>query len=80
MELQLKRLMSFPIQVIEGKSSILKAGKLSLQPKLRLFKSNVLTSLLYDAELWKMTETIGKKLEVFHMDMFFVSLQLPLSE
>ena len=45
--------------------SIWRAGKLSLQTKLRLFKSNVLTTLLYGAESWKMTKTIGKKLEVF---------------
>ena len=45
--------------------NVWKAGKLSLQTKLRLFKSNVLTSLLYGAESWKMTGTIAKKLEVF---------------
>ena len=45
--------------------NVWKAGKLSLQTKLRLFKSNVLTSLLYGAESWKMTKTIAKKLEVF---------------
>ena len=42
-----------------------KAGKLSLKTKLRLFKSNVLSTLLYGAESWKMTKTIAKKLEVF---------------
>ena len=33
--------------------------------KIRLFKSNVLSTLLYGAESWKMTKTISHKLEVF---------------
>ena len=42
-----------------------KANKLSMKTKLRLFKSNVISSLLYGAESWKMTKTIGKKLDTF---------------
>ena len=33
--------------------------------KIRFFKSNVLSTLLYGAEFWKMTKTISHKLEVF---------------
>ena len=33
--------------------------------KFRFFKSNVLSTLLYGAESWKMTKTISHKLEVF---------------
>ena len=33
--------------------------------KIRFFKSNVLSTLLYGAESWKMTKTISHKLEVF---------------
>ena len=42
-----------------------KAKNISLKTKLRLFKSNVLTTLLYGAESWKITKTISNKLEVF---------------
>ena len=45
--------------------SIRKASKLSLHTKLRIFKSNVLSVLLYGSECWKMTTTISQKLEVF---------------
>ena len=37
----------------------------SQKSKIRFFKSNVLSTLLYGAESWKMTKTISHKLEVF---------------
>ena len=40
-------------------------GILVKKTKLRIFKTNVLSSLLYGAESWKITETVLKKLEVF---------------
>ena len=40
-------------------------GNISQKTKLRIFKTNVLSSLLYGAESWKITETVLKKLEVF---------------
>ena len=45
--------------------NIWKARNISLKTKLRLFKSNVMTTLLYGAESWKMTKTLSHKLEVF---------------
>ena len=42
-----------------------KARTISLKTKLRLFKSNVQTTLLYGAESWKMTKTLSNKLEAF---------------
>jgi len=42
-----------------------KSKKISQKTKLRIYKSNVLTTLLYGAESWKMTKTISHKLEVF---------------
>ena len=62
---EIKSRLSKVSQVVRMLKSIWMAGRLSLQTKLRLFKNNVLTSLLYGAESWKMTKTIGKKLEVF---------------
>ena len=38
---------------------------LSMHTKLRIFKSNVLSVLLYGPECWKTTATIERKLEVF---------------
>ena len=42
-----------------------KSGRISLKTKLRLFESNVVSTLLYGSESWKMTKTIERKLEVF---------------
>ena len=39
--------------------------KISQKTKIRFFKSNVLSTLLYGAESWKMTKTISHKLDVF---------------
>ena len=38
---------------------------ISQHTKLRIYKTNVLSSLLYGAESWKITEAVLKKLEVF---------------
>jgi len=46
-------------------NSIWRAKNISTQTKLRLFKSNVLSVLLYGAESWKMTTRINTKLETF---------------
>ena len=45
--------------------SIWKNKNLSLNTKVRIFKSNVLSVLLYGAECWKTTVVIEQKLEVF---------------
>ena len=42
-----------------------RSKNISQKTKIRLFKSNVLSTLLYGAESWKMTKTISHKLEVF---------------
>jgi sorting nexin-29 len=44
---------------------IWRAKNISLQTKTRIYKSNVLSVLLYGAECWKMTQKIGHKLETF---------------
>ena len=43
-----------------------RSKNISQKTKIRFFKSNVLSTLLYGAESWKMTKTISHKLEVFH--------------
>ena len=40
-------------------------GNIGQNTKLRIFKTNILSTLLYGAESWKITETVLKKLEVF---------------
>ncbi|KAL9960175.1 hypothetical protein ACROYT_G033591 [Oculina patagonica] len=42
-----------------------KSRNISLKTKIRFFKSNVLSTLLYDAESWKITKTISHKLDIF---------------
>ena len=42
-----------------------RARQISLRTKLRIFKSNVISTLLYGSESWKMTKTISHKLDVF---------------
>ena len=45
--------------------NVWKSGKISLSTKLRIFKSNVLSVLLYGSECWKTTNAIEMKLEGF---------------
>ena len=45
--------------------NIWKTNNLSLQTKIKIFKSNVLSVLLYGSECWKTTTIIEQKLEVF---------------
>ena len=41
------------------------SGEICQKTKIRLFKSNVLSILLYGSESWKMTKTNNYRLEVF---------------
>ena len=45
--------------------NIWKSGRIDQKTKIRLFKSNVLSILLYGSKSWKMTKTINHRLEVF---------------
>ena len=42
-----------------------KAKKISTKTKIKIFKSNVISTLLYGSESWKITKSISHKLEVF---------------
>ena len=45
--------------------TIWKSTSIKLNTKLKIFRSNILSVLLYGAECWKTTTTIEQKLEVF---------------
>ena len=56
---------SMASQAFAALRSTWKSRSISTNIKIRLFKSNVLSSLLYGTESWKMTKSISHKLEVF---------------
>nr|KAG5701644.1 hypothetical protein BaRGS_019333 [Batillaria attramentaria] len=64
-EKEVRERISKASQAFASLKTIWRTRKLSTKTKLRLFKSNVLSTLLYGAESWKMTKGIGHKLEVF---------------
>ena len=43
---------------------------ISQKTKIHFFKSNVLSTLLYGAESWKMTKTISHRLEIFQISVY----------
>ena len=52
-------------QAFPSLQGIWRSKNISQKTKIQFFKSNVLSTLLYGAESWKMTKTISHKLEVF---------------
>ena len=52
-------------QAFASLRSTWRSKNISQKTKIQFFKSNVLSTLLYGAESWKMTKTISHKLEVF---------------
>ena len=52
-------------QTFASLRNVWKCGKISTKTKIRLFKSNVLGTLLYGSESWKMTQAICQKLNAF---------------
>ena len=52
-------------QAFASLRNIWKCRNIGVNTKIRLFKSNVISVLLYGSESWKTTKTIIKKLEVF---------------
>ena len=52
-------------QAFASLRSTWRSKNISQKTKIRFFKTNVLSTLLYGAESWKMTKTISHKLEVF---------------
>ena len=52
-------------QAFASLRSTWKARHIRRKTKLRIFKSNVISTLLYGSESWKVTKTISNKLDVF---------------
>ena len=52
-------------QAFASLRSTWRSRNISQKTKIRVFKSNVVSTLLYGAESWKMTKAISHKLEVF---------------
>ena len=64
-EPDIKRRISKASQAFSMLKNVWKSKKLSHNTKIRIFKSNVLSVLLYGCESWKITTTISRLLEVF---------------
>ena len=52
-------------QAFGSLNTVSKSKQLRVKTKIRIFKSNVLSVLLYGSECWKMTKEICKKLDTF---------------
>ena len=64
-EPDVKRRISKARQAFSMSKNVWKSKKLSRNTKIRIFRSNVLSVLLYGCESWKITKTISRMLEVF---------------
>ena len=66
-ELDVKRRISKASQAFSTcmLKNIWKSKKLSRNTKIRIFRSNAVSVLLYGCESWKVTTTISRMLEVF---------------
>ena len=51
-------------QAFGSLNAVWKSKQLRVKTKIRIFKSNVLSVLLYGSECWKMTKEICKKLDI----------------
>ena len=64
-EVEIRALLAKASQAFASLRSTWKARNIRLNTKLRIFKSNVISTLLYGSESWKVTKTISSKLDVF---------------
>ena len=64
-EPDVKRRISKASQAFSMLKNIWKSKKLSRNTKIRIFRSNVVSVLLYGCESWKVTTSISRMLEVF---------------
>ncbi|PVD38724.1 hypothetical protein C0Q70_01345 [Pomacea canaliculata] len=65
-EVEIRARLAKASQAFASLRSTWKAKNISQIIKLRIFKSNVISTLLYGSESWKMTKTISNKLDIFH--------------
>ena len=64
-EVEIRARLAKASQAFASLRSTWKARNISQKTKLRIFRSNVVSTLLYGSESWKMTKTISHKLDVF---------------
>ena len=64
-EVEIRARLAKASQAFASLRSTWKARNICLKTKLRIFKSNVIITLLYGSESWKVTKTISNKLDVF---------------
>jgi hypothetical protein len=64
-EVEIRARVAKASQALASLKGTWKAGNIRLKTKIRIFKSNVNSTLLYGSESWKMTKTINSKLDVF---------------
>ena len=64
-EVEIRARLAKASQAFASLRSTWKARNIRLKTKLRIFKSNVISTLLYGSESWKVTKTISNKLDVF---------------
>ena len=64
-EVEIRARLTKASQAFASLRSPWKARNIRLKTKLRIFKSNVISTLLYGSESWKVTKTISNKLDVF---------------
>ena len=64
-EVEIRARLAKASQAFVSLRSTWKARNIRLKTKLRIFKSNVISTLLYGSESWKVTKTISNKLDAF---------------
>jgi hypothetical protein len=64
-EVEIRARLAKASQAFASVRSTWKARNIRLKTNLRIFKSNVVSTLLYGSESWKMIKTISSKLDVF---------------
>ena len=65
-EADIKRRLALARIAFTRLQNIWRSGRFSQKTKLRILNSNVLSVLLYGAEMWRVTTTDLNKLDVFH--------------
>ena len=64
-EVEIRARLAKASQAFASLKSTWRSNNISKETKLRIFKSNVISTLLYGAESWKVTKSINHKLDVF---------------
>ena len=65
-EADIKRRLALARIAFTSLQNIWRSGRFSQKTKLRILNSNLLSVLLYGAEMWRVTTTDLNKVDVFH--------------